>query len=54
MFHLTIASLLRQALVRYATENEANTAWEKAESEAEDKKVKFGEAELTAQILEGL
>ena len=43
-----------QAFVRYATENEANTAWEKAQEEAEDGKVKMGEKELTATVLEGM
>ena len=43
-----------QAFVRYATENEANTAWEKAQGEAEDGKVKMGEKELTATVLEGM
>ena len=40
--------------MRYATENEANTAWEKAQEEAEDGKVKMGEKELTATVLEGM
>ena len=40
--------------MRYATENEANTAWEKAQGEAEDGKVKMGEKELTATVLEGM
>ena len=43
-----------QAFVRYATENEANTAWEKAQEEAEDGKVKMGEKQLTATVLEGM
>ena len=43
-----------QAFVRYATENEANTAWEKAQGEAEDGKVKMGDKELTATVLEGM
>jgi len=41
------------ALVRYATANEATTAWEKAQGEAEDGKVKLDDKELSATVLEG-
>lgn len=46
--------VLTQALVRYATANEATTAWEKAQGEAEDGKVKLDDKELSATVLEGI
>lgn len=42
-----------QAKIRYATENEAKVAWDKALEEAKDKKVLFDEKELTGVVIEG-
>ncbi|KAF6025506.1 La [Bugula neritina] len=41
------------AKIRYATENEAKVAWDKALEEAKDKKVLFDEKELTGVVIEG-
>lgn len=39
--------------MRYAAENEAKEAWEKAVAEAEEGKVKLDDSDLTASVLEG-
>jgi len=40
-------------MVRFAAESSAKAAWQKAVDEAEDGKVKLGEAELQATVIEG-